>query len=398
MNVAVLSTCSRKAGGLFYSVRWLSKALATQGCYATLFSASDEYTQEDLGVWDPLPVELYPAFGPMQTSFKLRRMLAGSAADLIHVHGIWQDSQWAAMQHQKKGGVPVVVSPRGMLDPWAVENSAWKKKLVEKLFARRALEQATCIHALCQSELESIRAYGLKNPVALIPNGVELPNIDASNLKPQASNRKKQLLFLGRIHPKKGLRELISGWAKAKSLTPNAFSDWQLLIAGWDDGNHLAGLKQLASQLGLSWSDEASPSDLGPPTSDLCFLGSKFGDEKETLLRNMDAFILPSFSEGLPMSVLEAWSYGLPVLMTDFCNIPEGFSAEAALRIEPNSASIAQGLVQLEAISASDLSSMGDNGRKLVERQFTWGTIAQDMKAVYEWCLGGEKPTCIHCR
>lgn len=415
MNVAVLSTCSRKAGGLFYSVRWLSKALAAQGCYATLFSASDEYTQEDLGVWDPLPVELYPAFGPMQSSFKLRRMLAGSAADLIHVHGIWQDSQWAAMQHQKKGGVPVVVSPRGMLDPWAVENSAWKKRVVEKLFARRALEQATCIHALCQSELESIRAYGLKNPVALIPNGVELPNIDASNLKPQASNRKKQLLFLGRIHPKKGLRELLHAWAKAKSQKSTAFSSWQLLIAGWDDGNHLAGLKQLASQLGLSWSDETQPSDLSsafakatpssvlcsqpsafcPPSSDLCFLGPQFGDEKDALLRSVDAFILPSFSEGLPMSVLEAWSYGLPVVMTPFCNLPEGYDADAALKIAPDPDSIALGLRHLAEMDYTDLITMGNHGRMLVEKHFTWEKIAQDMKAVYGWCLGGEKPTCI---
>ena len=92
------------------------------------------------------------------------------------------------------------------------------------------------------------------------------------------------------------------------------------------------------------------------------------------------------------MSVLEAWAYGLPVMMTDFCNIPEGFAAGAALRIGPNAESIAQGLAQLEAISEADRSAMGAKGRRLVEQNFTWDKIARDMKAVYEWCLGGDKP------
>jgi poly(glycerol-phosphate) alpha-glucosyltransferase len=168
--------------------------------------------------------------------------------------------------------------------------------------------------------------------------------------------------------------------------------DWQLLIAGWDDGNHLSGLKQQAGQLGLRWSDVGSAE---APSSDLCFIGPMFGDEKDMLMRSADAFILPSFSEGLPMSVLEAWSYGLPVLMTDFCNLPEGFDAGAALRIAPDEDSIAQGLADLAAMTDPERHDMGMKGRTLVERQYTWEHIAAEMKAVYEWCLGGEKPACI---
>jgi len=390
MKVAVLTTSSRRAGGLFYSVRWLSKALVSRGCQPTVFSPSDKYSQEDLGVWDPLPVKFYSAFGPMQTSPALRKMLAGSDVELIHLHGIWMDNQWAVMQCQKKRGAPVVVSPRGMLDPWAVRNAVWKKRIVEKIFARQALENATCIHALCRSEVESIRAYGLTNPIALIPNAVELPAL-SSDCRPPFSEKRK-LLFLGRIHPKKGLRELIQAWAKVQGQKSKVFSNWQLLIAGWDDGNHLAGLKQLASQLDLEWSDEAQPSDLCPLSSDLCFVGSKYGEEKERLLRSVDAFILPSFSEGLPMSVLEAWSYKLPVVMTDFCNLPEGFEAGAAIQIQPNGDSVSQGLEQLEGMSDDGLQDMGHKGRKLVEEKFVWPKIAENMYKVYQWCLTGENP------
>ncbi len=364
MKIVVLTTASRKAGGLFYSVRWLSKELAGQGCGPTIYSPADEFSQEDLGVWNPLPVRFYSAFGPMETSLELRRMLRESGAELIHLHGIWMDSQWAAMQHQQKSGAPVVVSPRGMLDPWAVGNSAWKKRLVEKLFARRALEQATCIHALCRSEVESIRAYGLKNPVAVIPNAVELPEIGRQ--KTAASGRKKQLLFLGRIHPKKGLAELLRAWGKFSG-------DWKLLIAGWDDGGHEAGLREMGGD-------------------SVEFIGSKYGEEKERLLREVDAFVLPSFSEGLPMSVLEAWSYGLPVVMTDFCNIPEGFAAEAAIRIEPSAESIFQGLEKLAALPDAQRIALGGRGRKLVEEKFTWLRVAESMKRVYEWCLTGTNP------
>ena len=95
------------------------------------------------------------------------------------------------------------------------------------------------------------------------------------------------------------------------------------------------------------------------------------------------------------MSVLEAWSYRLPVVMTDFCNLPEGFSANAAIRVAPDGESIFQGLEQLAGMPDAELQTMGSNGRKLVEEKFTWPRIAQDMKAVYEWCLGGDKPACL---
>ena len=387
MRIAVLTTISRRAGGLFYSVRSLSKALVVEGCNPIVFSPRDQYSEEDVGVWFPLHVYMFPAFGPLQSSLAMRRRVMSMHADLVHVHGIWLDSQWAAMIRQKKEGSPSIVSPRGMLDSWAVRNSSWKKRLVEKLFAREALEHATCIHALCRSEAESIRAYGLKNPIAVIPNGVELPDIGSQRTdggsRNSANDAKKRLLFLGRIHPKKGLRELIEAWGAVQGAWRK---DWQLMIAGWDDGGLLDGLKKQAATLGL-WKENADGQ-----VSSIQFVGPKYGEEKDDLLRSVDAFILPSYSEGLPMSVLEAWSYGLPVLMTDLCNLPEGFEAGAALRIEPLQESIARGIGQLAAMSDAERGDMGLLGRSLVEKRFAWPKIAAEMKQVYEWCLSGINP------
>ncbi len=364
MRVVVLSGISRKAGGLFYAVKSLCQSLADYGVEMSVAGAADSYARIDLAEWNPVPASAFRAFGPLGYSPGLRRFISQKGSDVLHVHGIWMDGQWAALQWQKRTGRPVIVSPHGMLDPWALKNSAWKKRAVEKLFAREALERADCIHALCRSEVESIRAYGLKNPVALIPNGVELPRLEADR---KSCGERRRLLFLGRIHPKKGLAELLQAWTRFDG-------DWELVIAGWDDGGFEAEIRRQAVGLSVS------------------FAGPTYGEEKEALLRSADAFILPSFSEGLPVSVLEAWAHGVPALITDHCNLTEGFVAAAAIRIEPAADSILNGLKQLAALSDEELQRMGSNGRKLVEEKFAWPEIAANMKRVYDWFRTGRHP------
>jgi poly(glycerol-phosphate) alpha-glucosyltransferase len=263
-----------------------------------------------------------------------------------------------------------------MLDPWAVQNSAWKKKIVGWLYENEHLRRAACIRALCRSELESIRAYGLDNPVCVVPNGVDLPDLPES---PREEGGPRKLLFLGRIHPKKGVKELLDGWMQWQE--HGGSSDWQLLIAGWDDGGHLPALKSMAAR--------CAPKSVK-------FVGPVYGPRKVELLRGVDAFILPSFSEGLPMAVLEAWSYRLPVVMTRHCNLPAGFEVGAAVRVDPDGESVARGLQQLASMSLAERRAMGIRGRELVAERFTWPTVAQQMLAVYRWIWGaGTVPPCV---
>jgi poly(glycerol-phosphate) alpha-glucosyltransferase len=186
----------------------------------------------------------------------------------------------------------------------------------------------------------------------------------------QSTEGKKTLLFLGRIHPKKGLVGLIRAWAEIQNPKSgiNNSKDWQLVIAGWDQGGHEEELKSLCGELGLRVFSRLDAGDLKlnsyklktpPPeaeATDVVFWGPAFGPEKEALLRSASAFVLTSFSEGLPMSVLEAWSYGLPVLMNPECNLQEGFACGAALEIRHSQAasSLCEGVRTLFEMSDAE--------------------------------------------
>lgn len=341
-----------------------------------VLAIEDAYSHVEAGLWENVEPETSPAVGPRAIGYapRLARRLAAVDPEVVHTHGLWLWQSAAVHSWSTSCGRPYVVSPHGMLDPWALNNSRWKKRIALALYEGRHLRDAKCLHALCESEHTSFRSFGLTQPVAIIPNGISLPARMA-----RASSGPRRLVFLGRLHPKKGVRELLAAWAQ---LSETERDEWRLVIAGWDDGGHEAELRKLAQNAGSDSSVE--------------FAGPVFGVEKEQLLADASAFILPSFSEGLPMAVLEAWSYGLPVVMTDNCNLPEGFASEAAVRVAPDANSIAAGLRGLTHMKRGELAAMGARGRALVERQFSWPQIAAQMAEVYRWVLGGgAPPACV---
>ncbi len=321
---------------------------------------------------------------------------------VLHVHGLWMYPGWLARKLAAAAGVPRIVSPHGMLDPWALKNSRGKKRLAAGIFENQNLRTAGCLHALSEAEAGGFRELGLKNPVAVIPNGIELP--DAG--RPTSAGPpppwqdfvrpgQKVLLFLSRIHPKKGLINLLKAWASLKA------SPWTLAIAGWDQGGHEQQLKLLAVELGLNWSDiRESGVAGGKPEStfaaqnpcSVLFLGPQFDASKSACFEHCDGFILPSASEGVPMVVLEAWAHGRPVLMTPACNLPAGFERGAAVCIETDAGRMAQGLREFFEMSDAQRRTLGDNGRRLARERFAWPQLAQEMKRVYDWLRGGGSP------
>ena len=356
--VYLMSSLSRANGGVSESVRRLAQAVArTQE--VGVVGLRDTYTEADRPLWSPLQPRDLPVCGPRSFGYATGFLDAIEAEqpEVAHAAGLWMYPSVAQRTWSRRRGRPYLISPHGMLDDWALKNSAWKKKLAGCAFERRHLTGAACLHALCAAEADAIRAYGLTNPICVIPNGVDLPG-DTSALPPPAwrAQGRRTLLFLGRLHPKKGLVPLLQAWAKARP------SGWQLVIAGWDQGGHQAELERLAQQHAL--------------TREIIFAGPLHGADKAAAYAHADAFILPSFSEGLPMTVLEAWSHRLPVLMTDACNLPEGFSAGAASRITTDPAALADDLARFCARSDTELEAVGENGRALVARDFNWDRIA----------------------
>ncbi len=393
----VIDTISRNAGGLSSSVRGLMGTMQQQGDDMRFFTVVDEYSHED--IWAEFEIYLAQCRGPRKFGYAptLDSALELYDPDIVHCHGLWTYSTQAAMNWRRRTGNPVIIHPHGMLDPWALKHNSWKKFLARMLYERRNLKEASCIRALCVSEMESIRALGLKNPVCVIPNAIDLPGPakdDAGAIRPG----RKLLLYLGRLHPKKGINLLIQAWAQKQQEA--LFADWTLVIAGWDQGGHEAALKRQASKAGLAWTDlqELPESETRLQTGlehppPLVFTGPVFGMNKERLYRACEAFALPSYSEGLPMVVLEAWAYGKPVIMTSMCNLPEGFEAQAALRIETNAAFICDSLKQLVKFSAAERQDMGARGRSLVETKFNWPRVANQMREVnYALVRGGELP------
>ncbi len=378
-RLAVLTnSISRMNGGISDAMRNLTVAIAADKRYLPVaFSARDVYTQIDEPLWGDMPTRTFPTRGSRLFGYApgLAAALETWNADILHVHGIWTYPSVVAPRWSR-GTRPYLVSPHGLLKPWALRNSRWKKRIAALLYEDKDLRNAACLHALNPAEAEALRQYGLKNPICMIPNGTTMRAETAL----QVSRNSRSILYLGRIHPSKGLHSLIEAWRTVSE--DAAAGGWRLTIAGWDQNGHRAELERLADQLQVRSSVE--------------FLGPQFGADKDRCLAATSAFILPSKSEGLPVSILEAWSWKLPVLMTRECNLPEGAAAGAAIMMEPEANSIAAALRQLFFLTDSEREQFGLNGRSLVDQHYQWQQIGKSMADVYDWILGqGPKPDCI---
>ena len=195
-------------------------------------------------------------------------------------------------QVARRYGLPLVVSPRGTLSEWAMHSGSAVKRLFWPLVQRPSLAATTCFHATAESEYEDIRRMGFRQPVAVIPNG-----IDIKELQPKSSSGGRTLLFLGRIHPIKGLDMLLPAWRAVQT----KFPDWHLRIIGPDNGGYVEKMRRMAHDLKLERIE---------------FCGSLYGQDKWDAYRNADLFVLPTYSENFGMAVAEALASAVPAIVT----------------------------------------------------------------------------------
>nr|WP_322626380.1 glycosyltransferase [uncultured Flavobacterium sp.] len=375
MKIAVF-TCSvaRSAGGLLDAIRDLYKCvLVRENNEIEIFSYIEEDTKEELPNWSGFDLKLYPKSNFFFYSSEAKKGLLESDADILHVHGLWRYPHAFISKWKSRSDKPVVVTPHGMLDPYIIANQGKVKRILgDFLFARNSFEKIDCYHALCKAELDAIRAYGIDKPVAIIPNGINMPESDL--VRKQPDDNKKHLLFLARLHPKKGVDMLLEAIGQVKTENPEKLKDYIVDIVGWPQENFDVKLKEIVAKYALE--------DI------VIFHGGLFGEKKSDVYAKAYAYILPSHGEGLPMTVLEAWSWGLPVIMTPQCNIPEGFDNDAAIAIQNNTESVKEGLLKFMSLTEEEALAMGQRGKELVKKEFTWQLSAEKMDKVYGWLAG----------
>ncbi|MGF6245287.1 glycosyltransferase involved in cell wall biosynthesis [Paraburkholderia sp. GAS38] len=382
----VTASASRTGGGLFDAMRGLALELPAAGFMPRVFALKDAHTEDDLPQWHGTQVTTCDRVGPAMLGYSpaLRAALLASDAQVIHTHGIWMHPSADVVAWHRRQSKPYIISPHGMLDRWILNRSKLKKWGALAAYERSHLKRAACLHALNLEEAHAIRAAGLKQPIAVVHNGVTIPSNESPGL-PSWWNAgfasRKLLLYFGRLHPKKGVENLLAAWKE--SVTADSVNKrWNLIIGGWGDPSYIAQLRGMVNE--------------GIDADGVHFIGAQFGDDKAKTYAACDCVILPSFSEGLPMVPLEAWSFRKPVALTRECNLSIGFSQHAAFEILNSIDGLREFLGDLCNVSDAQIEKMGGNGRSLVERHFTWNSIAEQMAGVYGWLMGTrERPVCI---
>ena len=252
--LCVLESVSRADGGIFEAERALQCALAErEGVDVRVVGVRDDFTEADAAKWGSLRPRVAALRGPAGFGYAPGiGDLLDVDVDLAYAATLWKYPSWAVLNWQKKTRKPVVAAPHGSLDAWALNNSRWKKRVAAWLFKDEQLRRATCFRALCAAEADAIRAYGLRQRIEVVPNGVELVDLLTTE-HTEGTEGRRMLLFLGRIHPKKGLVGALRAWAdiqNSKSKIQNS-KQWQFVIAGWDQGGHEGELRALCADLGL---------------------------------------------------------------------------------------------------------------------------------------------------
>lgn len=298
--------------------------------------------------------------------------------DVIHIHGLWEGHCALSGYWARRFSKAYVVSPHGMLEPWALRNKWWKKRPYWLLVERGNLRRAACLRALTHAEAEDFHRLRLEAPVVVVPNGVEVP----ADISPTAFyeqypvlRHRRLILYLGRLHYKKGLDLLCCAWARVCRDVPEA----HLVLAGPDFERTRAELEALVGRLGIG--------------ERVTFTGMLSGSLKWGALAAAEVFVLPSRSEGLPVAVLEAMGAGKPVIVTRQCNLPEVGQAGCGWMIEPEGGQLEAALTELLRADGSQARAMGAKGKQLVESRYNWRHVGRQMANVYDWVLGGPRPS-----
>lgn len=286
--------------------------------------------------------------------------------DVVHVNCCWLPQSAFTQKWAQKLGYKVVLSPHGMLEPWIIARHYWTKKLPAlMLYQKAAIKNADCLHATAESEKENLLKLGYNSKIKVIANGID---VDSIVIK-KDWHKKKNILFLSRVHVKKGIEFLL----EAISLLKSQMDGYIVNIAGEGDDDYIISLKKKASELGIE--------------KMVNFCGGVYGEDKWRLYREADVFVLPTYSENFGIVVGEALACGTPVITTKGTPWEELETEKCGWWTEIGTEATMKALLDFLSKDESSLKIMGMNGRRLVENKYSTKKVASDILNMYKSLL-----------
>lgn len=371
-----ISSLGAKSGGTSTSTYDLVRGLNQVGALTDILTLDVIDKTKDRLVGDDsfihaLPNDGFSSFGYSKNISKALNVIGNY--DIVHTNGMWMYVNYKSGRVAQSTGIPYMITLHGMLYPQALAVKFWKKKPIYQIFFKSILQGAACLHATCDEEMHHIRKMGIKSPIAVVPNLVPKPNfIDQIKRK----DDRFRIGFLGRLHSIKNIHKLIDAWAQLN------IKDGELCIIGSGVPQYESSLKAQVLRLGLN---------------NVVFSGFFVGEAKFDKLASLSCLILPSESENFGMVVPEALMVGTPVIAskgTPWANLE---AHHCGWWIDNDIESIAKAIQKVYEVPLEERLLMGENGKRLVQQEYSVEVVASKMKRIYEWLhIGGNRPEFVY--
>lgn len=378
-----ITSISLKGGGPSRSVPMLVKGLAEAGVDITLMT----FRSEDMNTHalEGTPAKLI-VWEDRTTPREIEDFILSEKFDLIQLQSMWAKSYHVVALIARNHNIPYIITPRGMLEPWSLSQKKWKKKLALMFYQMKDLQKAACIFTTAEMEAKHVRELGVRTPMSVIPNGIET---DGYACRTSLEGVKKQILFLSRVHVKKGIEILIDAFGKLRA-EGGEFNEWSVVIVGNGEEDYIENLKHKVNELGLE-----NYIKILPPV---------FGVDKTKLYQESSLFCLPSYSENFGMVIAEAMSCGVPAITTngtpwqllngDCCTMGAsldmlGDDKRTGWCIDLSVENLERTLREAMAMPTASLFEMGQRGSKMIHENFNYRSVARKTKELYEWILNG---------
>lgn len=361
----VISSIDKELGGPSRSVPILAKGLDEIGISTTLLTRESD--NMNLHILKDSNVEII-IIPKNKIEYSIERVIQYGNFDILHLHSLWDPFLHKAARIARKYNIPYIMTPRGTLEPWCLEQKKLKKKLALLLYQKKDLQKAICEQATSIMEAINIRNLGIKPPIAIIPNGIIFSGYECRD--DSFKNKvKKQIVFISRIHKKKGIEILIEAWKTIHI----KYCDWKIIIAGNGDPNYIKLLQKLICNLNLQ-----NTISIIPPV---------YGEDKKNLYQTSSIFILPTYSENFGMVIAEAMSCGVPVITTNGTPWQELNSLGLGWCVDLSVQNIATTLSEAIELGQDKLFSMGQKANLYVNEHYDYIKVAEKTAFLYKRLL-----------